>query len=60
MNIVQRAKKWKLSVKVKGTTLMLEKWIAEFNAHGFNPMKLGKEQLLSFLQDGLRIGTTTK
>lgn len=46
-----RAKKWKFSVKVKGSMLTLEKWIAEYNAHGFNPMKLDKEQLLSFLQD---------
>lgn len=46
-----RAKKWKVSIKVKGSTLTLEKWIAEFNAHGFSPLKLDKEQLFAFLQD---------
>lgn len=46
-----RAKKWKFSVKVKGSMIPLEKWIAEYNAHGFNPLKLDKEQLLSFLRE---------
>ncbi|CAL5400880.1 unnamed protein product [Camellia sinensis] len=46
-----RAKKWKVSIKVKGSTLTLEKWIAEYNANGFNPLKLNKQQLLSFLQE---------
>ncbi|XP_044502534.1 histone-lysine N-methyltransferase ATX3-like [Mangifera indica] len=46
-----RAKKWKYSVKVKGTSLPLEKWIAEFNAHGVDPVKLDKEKLLSLLKE---------
>ncbi|KAK6919985.1 hypothetical protein RJ641_015889 [Dillenia turbinata] len=46
-----RAKKWKYSVKVKGSTLTLEKWIAEFNASGFNPAKLTKRQLDDFLRE---------
>lgn len=44
-----RAKKWKYSVKVKGTMLPLEKWIAEYNAHGMDPVKLDEQQLLAFL-----------
>ncbi|XP_062155071.1 histone-lysine N-methyltransferase ATX3 [Alnus glutinosa] len=50
-----RAKKWKYSVKVKGTMLPLEKWIAEYNAHGnvhsMDPLKLDKQHLLAILQD---------
>ncbi|KAI8572644.1 hypothetical protein RHMOL_Rhmol01G0215400 [Rhododendron molle] len=46
-----RAKKWKVSIKVKGSMLTLEKWIEEYNAHGFNPLKLDKQQLLSFLKE---------
>ncbi|KAK6918220.1 hypothetical protein RJ641_016642, partial [Dillenia turbinata] len=46
-----RAKKWKYSVKVKDSTLTLERWIAEFNASGFNPAKLVKRQLDDFLRE---------
>ncbi|PSS11661.1 Histone-lysine N-methyltransferase [Actinidia chinensis var. chinensis] len=46
-----RAKKWKVSIKVKGSMLTLEKWLAEYNARGFNPLKLNKQQLVSFLQE---------
>ncbi|KAK9279386.1 hypothetical protein L1049_013065 [Liquidambar formosana] len=46
-----RAKKWKVSVKVKGSMLPLEKWMTEYNAHGFNPLKLEKQQLLAFLRE---------
>ncbi|CAK9165778.1 unnamed protein product [Ilex paraguariensis] len=46
-----RAKKWKFSVKVKGSMLPLEKWITEYTAHGFNPLKLDKQQLFAFLQE---------
>lgn len=50
-----RAKKWKYSVKVKGTMLPLEKWIAEYNVHGnvhsMDPLKLDKQHLLSILQE---------
>ncbi|XAR62967.1 Histone-lysine N-methyltransferase [Bertholletia excelsa] len=46
-----RAKKWKVSIKVKDSMLPLEKWIEEYNAHGFNPLKLDKQQLLSFLEE---------
>ncbi|KAK4847471.1 hypothetical protein QYF36_002284 [Acer negundo] len=46
-----RAKKWKYSVKVKGTMLTLEKWIAEFNAHGIDPVKLDKQKLLAFTKE---------
>ncbi|XP_044480536.1 histone-lysine N-methyltransferase ATX3-like isoform X2 [Mangifera indica] len=46
-----RAKKWKYSVKVKGTSLPLERWITEFNAHGVDPVKLDKQKLLSFLKE---------
>ncbi|KAF3439869.1 hypothetical protein FNV43_RR18147 [Rhamnella rubrinervis] len=46
-----RAKKWKYSVKVKDSSMMpLEKWLAEYNAHGVDPLKLDKQQLLTFLQ----------
>ncbi|XP_059634367.1 histone-lysine N-methyltransferase ATX4-like isoform X2 [Cornus florida] len=46
-----RAKKWKVSIKVKGSMLTLEKWIAEHNALGFNSLKLQKQQLFDFLQE---------
>ncbi|KAF5451745.1 hypothetical protein F2P56_026823 [Juglans regia] len=46
-----RAKKWKYSVKVKDTMLPLEKWISEYNAHGMDPLKFDKQQLLTFLQE---------
>ncbi|KAF7153653.1 hypothetical protein RHSIM_Rhsim01G0172300 [Rhododendron simsii] len=56
-----RAKKWKVSIKVKGSMLTLEKWVCtgslhskaieEYNALGFNPLKLNKQQLLSFLKE---------
>uniref|UniRef100_A0A2P2LUG2 Histone-lysine N-methyltransferase ATX3 n=1 Tax=Rhizophora mucronata TaxID=61149 RepID=A0A2P2LUG2_RHIMU len=46
-----RAKKWKYSVKVKGTLLPLEKWIGEYNAHGVDPLKLDKHKILAFLQE---------
>ncbi|KAM7508572.1 hypothetical protein LguiA_019025 [Lonicera macranthoides] len=46
-----RAKKWKVSIKVKGSALPLEKWLAEYNTFGFNPLKLDKQQLFSFLQE---------
>ncbi|XP_047334692.1 histone-lysine N-methyltransferase ATX3 isoform X2 [Impatiens glandulifera] len=46
-----RAKKWKVSIKVKDTLLPLEKWLVEYNANGFNPVTLDKQQLLSFLQE---------
>ncbi|XAR53960.1 Histone-lysine N-methyltransferase [Bertholletia excelsa] len=46
-----RAKKWKVSIKVKGSMLPLEKWLTEYNALGFNPLKLDKQQLISFLQE---------
>ncbi|XP_073136660.1 histone-lysine N-methyltransferase ATX3-like [Henckelia pumila] len=46
-----RAKKWKHSVKVKGSNLTLEKWMVEHNAHGLNPMQLDKQQLFEFLKE---------
>ncbi|KAM7476525.1 hypothetical protein LguiB_023768 [Lonicera macranthoides] len=48
-----RAKKWKVSIKVKGSTLPLEKWIAGYSAQGFNfnPLKLDKQQLIALLQE---------
>ncbi|XP_073022237.1 histone-lysine N-methyltransferase ATX3-like isoform X1 [Primulina eburnea] len=46
-----RAKKWKHSVKVKGSNLTLEKWMVEHNVHGLNPMQLDKQQLLAFLKE---------
>ncbi|KAL2536338.1 Histone-lysine N-methyltransferase ATX4 [Forsythia ovata] len=47
-----RAKKWKSSVKVKGSNLTLEKWIVEYNAHGFDPLRLDKKKLFGLLQGG--------
>ncbi|KAK9910195.1 hypothetical protein M0R45_034166 [Rubus argutus] len=46
-----RAKKWKHSVKVKATMLPLEQWIAEYNEHGLQPLKLDKQRLLDYLQE---------
>ncbi|KAL7125696.1 hypothetical protein ABFS83_14G133700 [Erythranthe nasuta] len=46
-----RAKKWKHSVKVKGSNMPLEKWMTEYNLHGFNPARLDKKQLFTFLKE---------
>ncbi|GAB4861595.1 hypothetical protein Ancab_036788 [Ancistrocladus abbreviatus] len=46
-----RAKKWKFSVKVKGSMITLEKWLSEFSANGFDPLKLNQSQLFSFLRE---------
>ncbi|KAM7261262.1 hypothetical protein ACFE04_026737 [Oxalis oulophora] len=45
-----RSKKWKYSVKVKGSMMPLEKWMIEFNAHGVDPLKLDEQKLLTVLQ----------
>ncbi|KAL6513637.1 hypothetical protein OROGR_021123 [Orobanche gracilis] len=46
-----RAKKWKYSVKVKGSNLTLEKWMAEYNIHGFQSVRLDELQLFAFLKE---------
>ncbi|CAA0831369.1 Histone-lysine N-methyltransferase ATX3 [Striga hermonthica] len=46
-----RAKKWKYSVKVKGSKLTLEKWMSLYNLHGFSSTRLDKQQLFSFLKE---------
>ncbi|KAM2647665.1 hypothetical protein TB1_000886 [Malus domestica] len=46
-----RAKKWKHSVKVKATMQPLEKWIEDYNKHGWNPVKLVKQQLIDLLKE---------
>ncbi|KAJ9681213.1 hypothetical protein PVL29_020202 [Vitis rotundifolia] len=48
---VLEPKKWKASVKVKDSLVPLEKWFAEYNAHGINPLKLQKQQLFSFSKE---------
>ncbi|KAK4415832.1 Histone-lysine N-methyltransferase ATX3 [Sesamum alatum] len=49
-----RAKKWKHSVKVKGSNMPLEKWMTEYNVHCFNPMRLDKKQLFAFLKENYK------
>ncbi|KAL6498830.1 hypothetical protein OROGR_028377 [Orobanche gracilis] len=46
-----RAKKWKHSVKLKGSNLTLEKWMAEYNIHGFDSVRLDELQLFAFLKE---------
>ncbi|XP_024012806.1 histone-lysine N-methyltransferase ATX3 isoform X2 [Eutrema salsugineum] len=46
-----RAKKWKYSVKVKGTMLTLEKWIAGFSAPTLETQMLDKQKMLSLLEE---------
>ncbi|CAA0838929.1 Histone-lysine N-methyltransferase ATX3 [Striga hermonthica] len=46
-----RAKKWKHSVKVKGSKLTLEKWMAQYNLYSFSSTRLDKRQLFSFLKE---------
>ncbi|XP_042000585.1 histone-lysine N-methyltransferase ATX5-like isoform X1 [Salvia splendens] len=46
-----RAKKWKHSVKVKGTKIPLEKWMTENNVLVCNPTRLDKQQLCAFLKE---------
>ncbi|XP_042046336.1 histone-lysine N-methyltransferase ATX3-like isoform X1 [Salvia splendens] len=46
-----RAKKWKHSVKVKGTKIPLEKWMTENNVLVCNPTRLDKQQLWAFLKE---------
>ncbi|XP_034926271.1 histone-lysine N-methyltransferase ATX3 [Populus alba] len=45
-----RSKKWKHSVKIKGTMLPLAQWIAEYNAC-VDPLKLDEQKLLAFVQE---------
>ncbi|XP_054779953.1 histone-lysine N-methyltransferase ATX3-like [Prosopis cineraria] len=46
-----RAKKWKFSVKVKGTMLPLEKWITEHNSQAGVSLQLNQLQVLAFSQE---------
>lgn len=46
-----RAKKWKHSVKVKGSNTPLEKWMTEYNVHICNPTRLDKQQLNALLKE---------
>ncbi|XP_052191803.1 histone-lysine N-methyltransferase ATX3-like [Diospyros lotus] len=46
-----RAKKWKVSIKVKGSMLPLVKWMEEYNVYGFNPLKLSEQKFPSFLKE---------
>ncbi|KAI4372326.1 hypothetical protein MLD38_010570 [Melastoma candidum] len=46
-----RAKKWKCSIKVKGTNETLEKWISEYNPHGSDLSKLDQQTLTDFLKE---------
>ncbi|VVB06535.1 unnamed protein product [Arabis nemorensis] len=46
-----RAKKWKYSVKVKGTMLTLEKWIGGSGADTLEPQMLDKQRLLTLLEE---------
>ncbi|XP_057805816.1 histone-lysine N-methyltransferase ATX3-like isoform X2 [Salvia miltiorrhiza] len=46
-----RAKKWKHSVKVKGSNIPLEKWMTEYNVLAYNPTRLDKQQLCAFLKE---------
>ncbi|KAH6756582.1 SET domain protein 14 [Perilla frutescens var. hirtella] len=46
-----RAKKWKHSVKVKGSNIPLEKWMIEYNVHICNSTRLDKQQLYAFLKE---------
>nr|XP_009763847.1 PREDICTED: histone-lysine N-methyltransferase ATX4-like [Nicotiana sylvestris] len=46
-----RAKKWKASIKVKISMQPLGEWVENKNTHGFNPLKLDKQQLISLLQE---------
>ncbi|CAN0889717.1 Histone-lysine N-methyltransferase ATX3 [Linum grandiflorum] len=45
-----RAKKWKCSIKVKDTTVLLEKWIADYTVLDSNPSDTDKQRLLTFLE----------
>ncbi|KAI3498212.1 hypothetical protein L1887_33981 [Cichorium endivia] len=46
-----RAKKWKVSIKVKGSMLTLEKMLADYNVHYVKSAPLDERQLFSFLQE---------
>ncbi|CAI9279058.1 unnamed protein product [Lactuca saligna] len=46
-----RAKKWKVSIKVKGSMLPLEKMLADNNVHYVKSSPLDEQQLFSFLQE---------
>ncbi|GAB2271809.1 hypothetical protein Dimus_006640 [Dionaea muscipula] len=46
-----RSKKWKYSVKVKGSMITFEKWLSEFNVNGSDPTRLNQSQLFDFLRE---------
>ncbi|KAK9910191.1 hypothetical protein M0R45_034162 [Rubus argutus] len=46
-----KSKIWKDHVKVKATMLPLKQWIADYNEHGVQPLKLDKQRLLGYLQE---------
>lgn len=55
-----KRKNWKLSVKIKDSLLLLERWILEYHEHGVvsahsvkyhSPPKLWKQKLLALLQE---------
>ncbi|GFP91907.1 histone-lysine n-methyltransferase atx4 [Phtheirospermum japonicum] len=46
-----RSKKWKSSIKLKGSNLPLGDWLTENNAHGLGPMGLDKNKLCAFLEE---------
>ncbi|XP_049351014.1 histone-lysine N-methyltransferase ATX4 isoform X2 [Solanum verrucosum] len=46
-----RAKKWKCSVKVKGSMITLDQWLSDNNAHNVSYQKLDQQQLFAFLRE---------
>lgn len=46
-----RAKKWKCSVKVKGSNITLDQWLSDNNAYTVSYQKLDQQQLFAILRE---------
>ncbi|KAJ8573133.1 hypothetical protein K7X08_009644 [Anisodus acutangulus] len=46
-----RAKKWKCSVKVKGSMITLDQWLSDNNAYNVSYQKLDQQHLFAFLRE---------
>ncbi|XP_059312472.1 histone-lysine N-methyltransferase ATX5-like isoform X2 [Lycium ferocissimum] len=46
-----RAKKWKCSVKLKGSTITLDQWLSDSNGYNVSYQNLNQKQLFAFLRE---------
>ncbi|GAA0158781.1 zinc finger transcription factor [Lithospermum erythrorhizon] len=49
-----RAKKWKSTVKLKGSDLTLVEWLAQIYEHGCDPLQFEKQRIISLLKENYK------